>query len=361
MHLEQKPDFEQTLARFEAWWVQEIVDRPPVCIRVAPDRPPTPPQKTHAALRDRWMDVEFALDCFEAELAGATFVGDAFPAFFPNLGPEICSTVFGCDLDFSETTSWSKPIVRRCRDILSLRPNLDNPFWNAVRRGIDLSLERGAGRWITGLTDLHTNGDLVASLRDPQGLCLDLADDPASVRAACDHVTRSAYALMYEDQWSRIRAAGQPATTWMPILHAGRAYPTNCDFICMISPAMFQDTILPSLLWEMRYLERNIFHLDGPGALQHLDALLALPELNGIQWVYGANRGPAARWTHVYRRIQAAGKSLQLAAEDLDDALDVARALRPEGVWFLVAGAYPRDTALAFLHTIERWTAGKKV
>ena len=360
MHLEQKPDFEKTLARFEAWWLGEIIDRPPVTIGVKRERPPVLPEKTHATLRDRWFDFEYALDRFEAGLDGATFLADNLPVIWPNLGPEICSTVFNCDLEFSESTSWSKPIAGSCRDILALKPNLDNPYWNAVRRMTDLSLERGRCKWITGLTDLHTNGDLLASLRDPQALCLDLADDAASVRAACDYVTEQSYALMFEDLWGRIRAAGQPCTTWTPALHAGRSYVTNCDFICMISTRMFQETILPSILWEMRYLERNLFHLDGPGALRHLDTLLALPELNGVQWVYGASRGPAARWSDVYKRIQAAGKSIQLCAESIDDALACAQHLRPEGVWFSVGASYPRAVVEEFLLAVSRWAARKR-
>ncbi|KPL00410.1 MAG: hypothetical protein AMK75_05335, partial [Planctomycetes bacterium SM23_65] len=309
-------------------------------------------------LRERWFDVEHALDVFEARLAVTAFVGETFPRFEPSLGPEVCATLFGCELEFSETTSWSIPIAHSCRDILKIKPNLDNVYWNALRRGTDLSLERGAGRWITAMPDLHTNGDIVAALRDPEDLCLDCADDLASVRAACDYVTEF-YPTMFEDLWDRISARGQPCTTWTPYLHGGPTYVTNCDFICMISPEMFEKGILPSIVEEMRYLERNIFHLDGPGALQHLDILLALPELDGLQWIYGAGNGPAARWIEVYQRAQAAGKCLQIPCEGIRDAKAVAEHLRPEGVWFCPGGGHSREEAEAFLHWTARWAAGK--
>jgi len=213
---------------------------------------------------------------------------------------------------------------------------------------------------ITGLTDLHTNGDLVAALREPQDLCLDLADDPESVRAACDYVTEAGYRLMFEDLWDRVRAAGQPCTTWAPILHAGPAYVTNCDFICMISTRQFEQTILPSIVEEMRYLERNIFHLDGPGALRHLPTLLDLPELHGLQWVYGAGNGPAARWVDVYRRgpgcRQVPSGVLSGRARRGDGR---PAKLRPEGVWLDVGGDYSRDEADAFLRDVQRWAVGK--
>lgn len=360
MDLECKPDFEKAQQRLEAWWDREVLDRPPVTIHVRAVKQPELPVKQHAGHRERWFDTEYKLDRFEASLDGAAFLGERFPKFDPGLGPEVCATVFGCELEFSETTSWSIPNCRSCREILDIEPNLDNSYWASLREQTDASLQRGADRWITALPDLHTNGDLPAAMRDPEQLCLDLADDLPSVRAACDYVTEAAYPAMYDDMWDRIRAAGQPATTWAPFLHAGRAYVTSCDFICMISPAMFRQAILPSIVWEMRFLERNVFHLDGPGAVGHLDDLLALDELDGLQWVYGAGNGPAARWIDVYRRTQAAGKAIQLLCEDLHDARAVAEHLRPEGVWFCPGGSYGREEAEAFLDWAARWAAGKR-
>lgn len=356
MWLESKPDFEQVLSRFEAWWRCEIIDRPPVTIDVRPQHAARPPRSLHASLRERWLDVAYNVACFEAALDGAVFLAETVPILAPNLGPDACAAVFGCELTFAEDTSWSRPAVQSCREIPRITPDLDCRYWRTLRDLTDLSLERGAGRWITGITDLHTNGDLVAALRGPQALCVELLEDQDAVRAACDYVT-GFYPLLYDDLWQRIAARGQPATTWLPALHAGRMYPTNCDFLCMISPTMFRDTILPSVAQEMRFLERSIFHVDGPGALPHLDTLLELKELHGVQWIYGAGHGPAAKWIDVYQRVQDAGKCIQLICEDIDDALAVAEYLKPEGVWFRPSGLYSRDEAEAFIGRVERWAA----
>ena len=97
----------------------------------------------------------------------------------------------------------------------------------------------------------------------PQNLAMDMIDDLEGVRLACEHVT-DFYQLIYDDLYKRIAAAGQPATTWTNCLHQGRYYVSNCDFICMISPEQFQCTILPAIVRENEFVERNIFHLDGP-------------------------------------------------------------------------------------------------
>ena len=359
MELERKPDFEEACKRFEAWWHGEILDRPPVTINVHPERPPKVATRRYASERDRWLDVEGAIAWQEAATAVGVYLAETFPRYEPSVGPELAATAFGCDLEFSPDSSWSNPIVSSCREILRLAPNLDNVYWNNVRAKTALSLERGCGKWLTSMYDCHTNADLVAALRDPAGMALDLATDPEGVRLACDHVARF-FPMMYEDIYNRIDATGQPTTSWTPFLHRGKANTVQADFVIMISPRMFHEAILPSLLVEFRYLERSVYHLDGPGALRHLDALGAIPELNAIQWVYGAGNGPSARWIDVYKRVQDAGKGIQLLAEDLGDAQAVAKHLKPEGVWFCPGGAYSRAEAEGFITWASRWAAGKE-
>lgn len=360
MELKDIQDLEISQKRFDAWWANDLLDRPPLTLRIKPSGEAKIPQKKHATWRDRWWDTEFQLEKFQAELAVTVLMAETFPIYMPNLGPEICATVFGCQMDYSEYSGWSIPMVENCREILHLKADLDTPYWNQIRKMTDASLELGAGRWITGMTDFHTNGDLLASLRDPQELCIDLIEDVDSVRDACLHVTK-AYPLMFDDLWNRIKAAGQPCTTWTQYLCRGRAYPTSCDFICMISPEMFQHAILPGIVEEMKFNDCSVFHLDGPGALKHLDALLACPDLNALQWVYGAGHGPAAKWIEVYQRAQAAGKGVQVFATDFEDAKTIAREIKPQGAWFGVGGIQNMEEGAAIIKWFEDWSAGKNV
>ena len=56
--------------------------------------------------------------------------------------------------------------------------------------------------------------------------------------------------------------------------------------------------------------------MDGPGALVHLDSLLTIEELDGIQWVPGTGQGTTIRWLDVFRKIRDAGKLLQIVNVD---------------------------------------------
>ncbi len=357
MDLSTVPDFPRILERFEAWWQCEIIDRPLVSLSVPRTGPPVKlPDKSFPTLRDRWLDFQRDLNSMDAHLEGQTHVGDNFPMHYPNIGPELCATAYGCELEFSEGTSWSIPIVDNCEDILKLKCDLDTFYWNWQRAATDASIEQGQGKWITGLPDMHTNGDLLASLLDPQQLALLYADDPAGIDAACAHVKED-FALMFDDIYKRIAAAGQPSTSWTPTLHDGPSMVLQCDFICMISPADFQRTILPLLEYEIGYVDRVIYHLDGPGALPHLDALLETG-LNAIQWVFGAGQGNARDWIDVYQRIQAGGKGVQVFVESFEEAKLLAQHLKPEGVWLCMGQVQP-DEADAILKWAELWAAGK--
>ncbi len=167
MKLAAKPDLAEVLARFEAWCECRPLDRPLVTIYEEPARPPKMPEKRHGSLRERWMDADYVLDCVEARVESGVFLAETFPTYMPFLGPEVCATLFGAELKFkNEETSYSVPVARSVRDILGTAPDFSGEYWEKIRQLTDLSLERGRGRWITGVTDLHTNGDLVAALRD---------------------------------------------------------------------------------------------------------------------------------------------------------------------------------------------------
>ena len=333
-----KPNFLKTAERFEAWWQGEMVDRPPVTLSVKPRRRYTGPISSHASFRERWLDVEFVVESAIAEMERREYVGDSFPCFWPNVGPEISAAVYGCELDFSEDTSWSRPIIYEPDEwqrIIDRPPDLENVYWQKINRMTDYALEESGGRFLVGITDLHGNYDILAALRDPQALCMDLIDCPELVRRA-GRTVADAFVKLFERSYQKILSAGLGCTTWCSMYHDGPAYVPSCDFWCLVSTEMAQDLILSDILREMEPLERSIFHLDGPQALKHLHLLLEVPQVNAVQWVYGAGNGPASRWTETYRSILQAGKSIQVIAEDAQDALNVLGELGPHGVWLSV-------------------------
>jgi 5-methyltetrahydrofolate--homocysteine methyltransferase len=86
----------------------------------------------------------------------------------------------------------------------------------------------------------------------------------------------------------------------------------QCDFCYMIGPDMFDDLVKPELAAMCAKLTNGFYHLDGTGQLPHLDSLLQIEELKGVQWVPGEGGKPWAEWPEVYRKIRDAGKRAQV-------------------------------------------------
>jgi len=364
-----KPDFASTIDRFAAWWQRDCLDRPPVTLHVRGE-PAPPPESEHASLRERWLDMDFQLAWAIRRMERTRFLGDSFPAFMPNIGPELSATLLGCDLDFSETTSWSKPILSdltQWQEVIGAPLAWENPYWQAVEQGTRRALERaqeGMGeneaRFIVAASDLHDNYDVMAALRDPQMLCMDILDDPELIERVGRDLAR-VLPESFERLAAPIRAAGMGSTTWTRFYHEGPAYIPSCDFWCMIGPGEARNLVLPDLRTEMAPMARSLFHLDGPQALRHLDLLFEIEDLDAVQWVYGAGGGPASAWLEVYRRCREAGKSIHVVGE-AEDLLTILEALGPKGIWLEISRPFDTEASgTAYLQEVARMSrTGRK-
>lgn len=354
MPIESIPDWEQRLARVDAFWDRAILDRPVICIYAPKANPvyPRPPKKTYASHRERWMDVEYVADCALAGAMNREYLGDALPYVWPDLGPEVFNAFLGMELEFGETTSWSIPNLHDWAGIDAIAFDPSNVYWRTIDALTDALLARGRGKFYTGLTDLHPGGDAAAAFRDPQQFNMDLIDSPEEAKRLLRRVTEL-YLKIFDLSWSKLRAAGQATTSWPGIVSTRKWYVPSNDFSCMVSPQMFNDFFLPVLTEECRALEASVYHLDGTTALGHLDSLLGIKELNAIQWVAGAGHGRASDWLPVYKRCQAAGKGLQLGLE-LDEFDLFMEHLRPEGL-HISAWVKSREEGEALLRKVARW------
>lgn len=353
---EMKPDFGQVLARFEAWWQCQLTDRALVSVTCArpPDERIAPPHSGHASVRDRWMDVDHAVACEEARLASSHFGGDALPVAWPNLGPEVFSAFYGCPIVFTESTSWTEPILEDWDQAADLHLDRTNEYFRCILQLSDALIDAGRGRFLVGYTDLHGGGDAIAALRDPQQLCLDVLERVEDVRALVDQMTVD-FLRIYDMYHHRLQAAGMHSVTWLPATCSGRMHVPSNDFSCMISQAMFEDLFIPGIVQECRHMDRCIYHLDGPQALRFLDLILSIPEIDAVQWVPGAGQDHWSDWIDVYRRIQAAGKAFVLYPP-ADELEQVFQALAPEGAWLNVRGVDDAATADAVVRAVSKWT-----
>ena len=356
MRIESIPDWEQRVARHDAFWQREVLGRPPAYITL--DKPagshPQPAEKNYSEPRDWWMDFEYRAECILADVENAEYLGDALPQTYSSLGPEVFAAFLGCEMEYADRiTSWSIPSLPDWQDVGTVKFSEENPYWRKVIEFTNVLLEVGRERFYTGLTDLHPGGDALAAFRDPQRLNVDLIESPDEVKALLRYVDE-VYRQVYDFYYDKLSSAGQAITTWMPICSTKRWYVPSNDFSCMISPRMFREFFLPGLIEEFGHYDACIYHLDGPGALKHLDVLLEVPELNAIQWVAGAGNGGVADWMWVYEKCQAARKGLEIAT-DVSELDAIMENLRPEGIFLHLWGFDDRAHAEWVLRRLERW------
>jgi hypothetical protein len=351
-----KPDYERSRERIDAFWERELIDRPVVqfgLLKPAEERVPLP-LSNHATPTDRWLDSEYQGELKLTQLSNHEFLGDAMPVAWPNLGPEVFSSFYGCPIHFGDYgTSWTEPILDSWAQADELRLDWESPYLRKLHEMTDVLLALGEGKFITGMTDWHPGGDAVAALREPQELAVDLLTHLEEVKALLQRLEQD-YFQVYDMFYEKLTAAGQPISTWTTLVCESKYYVPSNDFSIMISPAMFQDVFLPGISRECQFLDRSIYHLDGPGALRHLDAILSIPELDALQFVPGAGNEGYARWVQVYQRAQAAGKAIQVLCrlEELDLIVDT---LDPHGVLLSVSGVPSREAAEHLLRELERW------
>lgn len=350
---ELKPDFEESLERFEAWWHGEIVDRPPVWITAPSGDDSVPwPTRSHRTVRDRWFDIDYNLDAAEAGMARTAYLADAFPYWWPNLGPEVYAGFLGCPLEYTETTSWAVPILDDWGKLDQIGFDSSNEYWVQISRMTDAAIERARGRYPIGYTDLHPGADAACAFRDPAQLCIDLLDSPEEARQLLQRV-QEPFASVFDELARRLESAGSPVITWLPVAGRGRVHIPSNDFSCMVSPAMMEEFFIGITVEECALADRSVYHLDGRDAMKHLDLLLEVPNLHAIQPTIGAGDAFDEQWLDVLRRTRAAGKSVHLAC-GWDVVETVMESFCPEGFLFVLSAASVHE-AEDKIRRIARW------
>jgi hypothetical protein len=353
-----KPDFDRVKTAWNAYWEGEVLSRPPVWAAV-----PRPGMPTGDLTRRYWHAVhgnfEYILDQVDMWLAGTEFLGESVPLFAPDYGPDQFAAFLGTDFEFSDSspeTDWVRQVIQDWKTFLPIRMDPDGKYWKGILAYSQLLATHSDGRYLVGVADLHSNMDSLLALRGSERLCTDFYDEPELVGQAMDQVR-----LLYQPVYEGLFRAGAMGGTrgsagWAPFWCDGKFAAIQCDFLALLSPELSRRYVIPALREEAAFLDRCVYHLDGPACLPHLDDILAIEDIDVIQWVPGAGKPPMHEWMDVLKKCQAAGKGLQLYdIHDLDTVKKIAGELRPEGLLYYV-DVQTREEALRIMDWLERNT-----
>lgn len=179
MELTTKKDYNQCLERIEAWFQGEIVDRVPIRFHRHNAEYDVTSQSSHVSLKDKWLDAEFQVDDFIGSLKNTRFNAETFPVFCPNLGPNVYAAFHGGEQSFEETTSWYHEIVDDYEaDLSKIKFSKENVYYKKILELMTVALDKCAGDYLVGYTDLHPGMDCALAWRGVNNLCMDLIIDP---------------------------------------------------------------------------------------------------------------------------------------------------------------------------------------
>lgn len=326
------------------WWQGEL-GRPLIQMRLhgaeAPRPEPSLRSRHFEAFYDHSVPVEAIVDRWDYALSTECYLGDAFPHVWPNFGPGVAATFTGASLASGDNTVWFHPEKEAGIADLSLALDQNAKWFKRIAGLMAAASTFWQGRVQVGMTDLGGNLDILSTFRPGEALLFDLYDAPDAVKAR----TWDAHKLWW-DSFEALNGVIQPEnpgyTAWTPVFSESPYYILQCDFCYMIGPEMFDEFVKPELTKSCERLTHSIYHLDGPGELTHLDSILDIEALDGVQWIPGAGARPISEWPEVFRKISAAGKKTQIYGS-LQDLRAIADQTGRADNIVLIAGGHVRD------------------
>jgi 5-methyltetrahydrofolate--homocysteine methyltransferase len=261
------------------------------------------------------------VDCWEYSLSETVFLGDAFPCVFPNFGPGVIAGFLGAGLANGTDTVWFHPEENVEIKHLDLKYDAANKWLCRVKDIVKAADEKFSGLVQVAMTDLGGNLDILSTFRPSEKLLYDLYDYPDDVKKAL--WTASDLWLRYFNELGLAAPRNPGYSNWALVFSELPSYILQCDFCYMLGPGMFNEFVLPELKSTAGKLKNTFYHLDGPGQLVHLDTILAVDEIKGIEWVPGAGVADVTHWPDVYKKISDAGKKIHIFGQQAQNPYEV--------------------------------------
>ena len=345
------PDHGEFRDRLTRWWQHK---GPALWINAPADEPwehlaPPPPEPADA--RGMWTDVPYRVENAIWQLAHRCYYGTTFPFLDTQIGPGSLGTFIGSEPRFRPDTVWYEPNLTDDDVLLDTPIRFDptNPWFRLHQAFIVAAQLSARGRFLVGIPDLIENIDTLAQLRGPQPLLMDMVDQPEWVERRLweiNEVYFAAFNLLVETIHDE---SGGNAFAAFGLWGPGRTAKVQCDACAMFSPQMFRQFVLPPLSEQCRWLDYSMFHLDGTACLDCLDDVLSIDSLDALEWTPEPRvpSGGNPHWYPTYRKILAAGKSVQAIQVAYDEVLPLFDAIGTEGVYVMTSA--PSESAAAKL------------
>jgi len=294
-----------------------------------------------ATLAERYCDPAFRAADNHYRLARSIFPLDVLPSASADLGPGSLALYCGSEPDWAETTVWFHPCwenVEEPETLPPLRFDPSHPWWKKTEAILRACAEKARGKYLVGCPDMIENIDVLSSLRGAQTLLIDMLERPEWVEQKVREINQVWFEV-YQKTYDIIKQPdGSSAFGAFYVWSPGKVAKVQCDASAMFSADMYRRFVVPALTEQCAWLDNSIYHLDGTQAVHHLDALLEIEPLDAIEWTpqAGIETGGHKRWHDMYKRILAAGKSVQVVNVELHELAPLLDTIGTKGVYALI-------------------------
>ena len=330
-----KLDWDKTKEKFRNYWNHKNTGRPLMCVIARRpeveqfyDGTPVeggyldqicqgkyynmPEELKWKDMEDKYQNAQQIVDRYRYFCETHAFLGESFTNLNIDFGPGSLAAYLGSDIGFTEDTVWFTKCLDSWDGVPKLQFDPENKWFKKHLQLAKDCRELAGKDFYVDMPDLMENIDVLASLRGAQDVLMDLLDEPEKVGERIKEVT-DCYYDYYNRFYDVIKdEEGGNAYTVFQIWGPGRTVKLQCDFSAMMAPDDFRTYIQPSLKAQSEKADHVLYHLDGPAAIKHMDALMEIDGIDALQWTSG-DAGPDGTlpdWDVIYDKAIAAGKSI---------------------------------------------------
>ncbi|MCL2098812.1 MAG: trimethylamine corrinoid protein 2 [Oscillospiraceae bacterium] len=314
-----KKNLAQTKEMFEQWWACSNTSRPLINIRAKLDEPSSPvlPVPASSSPEQRCLDIEVIMPAFRNFANSYAYIGEAVPNLNINIGPGSLAVYVGSEPVFNWDTVWYTECIADITSYPALEFDPENKWWKRHFEVIKEAKRLSNDDFYVCIPDIVENIDIISAMRGPQNTCFDLIDEPEHIKRLVESVG-NIYFEYFDRFYEEVKIGKSMMYTAFNILGEGKTAKVQCDFSALIGVEQFKEFAVPPLTAQCMKLDHSMFHLDGKECIKHLDALMSIESLQGLQWTPGAGQPDCAAecWYPIYDKAKDAGKAMHVIIGD---------------------------------------------
>ena len=314
-----KPNLEETKKRYINWWnhkgiILNMWEHFQEGVKPHADIPMPPAPRD---LNQKWFDPAWRADYLDWYVAHSSLMADMLPVANTQLGPGSLAAILGGVFEGGEDTIWIHPNPNYTDDIV-FNPN--HPNYLLHKDLLKACKQKAQGHYYVGMPDLMEGLDVLAAIKGTDQVLLDTVMQPEVLEHQMQQIN-DIYFQVFDELYDIIREGDEMAFCYFSSWAPSKMSKLQSDISTMISVDDYRRFVQPFIREQCQKIDYTLYHLDGVGAMHHLDALLEIKELNAIQWTPGVGepQGGSPKWYDLYKKILAHGKSIMACWVTLDE------------------------------------------